>query len=143
MIKIYTDGSCLGNPGNGGYAAILFYKDNSKTIKGAERNTTNNRMELKAVIEGLKAIKNKKIDLEIYTDSKYVHDGVKQYLKVWKNNGWKLSNKKEVKNRDLWEELDLLIYDFKQIKFNWVKGHSDNTLNELVDKIARSEASKL
>ncbi|MEF2174827.1 MAG: ribonuclease HI [Candidatus Absconditabacteria bacterium] len=142
IIKIYTDGSCLGNPGYGGYGAILVYKEDSKIVCGSENNTTNNRMELKAVIEGLKTLKSNKIPIEIYIDSKYVSLGITEYLDNWKVNGRKLSTKQPVKNKDLWIELDELIGQFK-INWHWVKGHSDDLMNNLVDKIARKEAKKL
>ena len=140
MIKIYTDGSCIGNPGNGGWAAIII-KDGKKTqIKGFKKNTTNNQMELLAPIQVLKKIpKGSKV--QIFTDSKYVKSGITEWIHNWKKNGWKTANKQPVKNKELWEELDLLTNEF-EISWNWVKAHSVDKLNNEVDLIAR-EASKL
>ena len=139
MIKIYTDGSCLGNPGNGGWAAIII-KDGKKTqIKGFKKNTTNNQMELLAPIQALKKIpKGSKV--QIFTDSKYVKSGITEWIHNWKKNGWKTANKQEVKNRDLWTELDILTNKF-EISWNWVKAHSYNQLNNEVDLIARKAAN--
>jgi len=138
MIKIYTDGSCLENPGNGGWAAIIINGRQKKIIKGTVRNTTNNQMELTAPIEALKTISdNKKI--EIVTDSKYVKMGITEWIKNWKNNGWKTADKKKVKNIELWMKLDKLNNNF-DIKWSWVKGHSEDQLNNEVDKLAREAA---
>ena len=139
MIKIYTDGSCLGNPGNGGWAAIII-KDGKKThIKGSKKNTTNNQMELLAPIEALKKIP-KGSEVQIFTDSKYVKSGITEWIHNWKKNGWKTANKQKVKNKDLWVELDLLSNQF-DIKWNWVKAHSNHKLNNEVDLIAREAAN--
>jgi ribonuclease HI len=138
-IKIYTDGACLGNPGKGGWGAIIINEDKEEKISGKVENTTNNRMELLAVISALKYVKGN--TLEVFTDSKYVKDGIEQWIHNWKKNGWKTSNKKEVKNIDLWMELDEL-QSGKDIVWNWVKGHSDNKYNNLVDELARNAASK-
>lgn len=137
-IKIYTDGACLGNPGRGGWAAVLLYKEHCKEISGNEAHSTNNRMELKAVIEGLRALK-KLSEATIYTDSKYVMDGSTKWMFNWKKNGWKGSDKKPVKNIDLWQELDAELAKHK-IKWVWVKGHSGNKYNEVVDTLARNAA---
>ncbi|MEK9716908.1 MAG: ribonuclease HI [Pelagibacteraceae bacterium] len=137
-IKIYTDGACLGNPGKGGWGAIIINENKEEKISGKVENTTNNRMELLAVISALKYVKEN--SLEIFTDSKYVKDGIEQWIHTWKKNGWKTSNKKEVKNIDLWIELDQLRSD-KKIIWNWVKGHSDNKYNNLVDELARNAAN--
>jgi len=139
MIKIYTDGSCIGNPGNGGWAAIII-KDEKKTeIKGSKRNTTNNQMELLAPIKALKKIpKGSKV--QIFTDSKYVKSGITEWIHNWKKNGWKTADKQPVKNKELWEELDLLNNEF-EISWNWVKGHSTDKLNNEVDLIAREAAN--
>ena len=138
---IYTDGACLGNPGPGGWAAIII-KDNIKNIlKGSERSTTNNRMEILASIEAFKSIK-KSSKIKIFTDSKYLIDGINIWIKNWKLNDWKTKNKKEVKNIDLWIELDSQAC-FHQIHWEWVKGHSGNKFNEEVDVIARKEAELL
>tara|TARA_Y100000996_G_C22084834_1_gene463239 strand:- start:26 stop:451 length:426 start_codon:yes stop_codon:yes gene_type:complete len=139
MIKIYTDGSCLGNPGNGGWAAIIIEGEKKTHIKGSKKVTTNNQMELQAPIEALKKIpKGSKI--EIYTDSKYVKVGITEWIIKWKKNGWKNASKKEIKNKKLWEELDILTNNF-DVKWYWVKGHSNNKLNNEVDKIAREIAN--
>ena len=138
---IYTDGACLGNPGTGGWAAIIIEPNGEREIVGCEKSTTNNRMELKAVIEALKEIEvNSKISL--FSDSKYVIDGITKWIKNWKMNDWKSTNKKEIKNLDLWMDLDKLSSKF-QITWNWVKGHSTNEYNNKVDRLARNEAEKI
>ncbi len=139
MIKIYTDGSCLENPGNGGWAAIIIDDGKKTKIKGSKKNTTNNQMELLAPIEALKKIpKGSKI--EIFTDSKYVKSGITEWIHNWKKNGWKTADKQPVKNKELWEELDLLNNEF-EINWNWVKAHSTDQLNNEVDLIAREAAN--
>ena len=139
MIKIYTDGSCLENPGNGGWAAIII-KDRKKTkIKGSKKNTTNNQMELLAPIEALKKIP-KGSEVQIFTDSKYVKSGITEWIHNWKKNGWKTADKQPVKNKELWTELDLLNNEF-EISWNWVKAHSTDELNNEVDLIAREAAN--
>ena len=136
-LTIYTDGACSGNPGKGGWAAILIVGDNKKNLSGAEYKTTNNRMELTAVIQSLQSLDDyNDFEIEINTDSKYVKDGIEIWINKWKENGWKTANKKEVKNQDLWKNLDNIIQG-KKIKWNWVKGHSNNELNNEVDKLAR------
>ena len=138
MIKIYTDGSCIGNPGNGGWAAIIINDGKKTQIKGSKKNTTNNQMELLAPIKALKKIpKGSKV--EIFTDSKYVKSGITEWIHNWKKNGWKTADKQPVKNKELWEELDLLTSEFK-ISWNWVKAHSTDKLNNEVDLIAREAA---
>ena len=139
MIKIYTDGSCLENPGNGGWAAIIIDGGKKTQIKGSKKNTTNNQMELLAPIEALKKIpKGSKI--EIFTDSKYVKSGITEWIHNWKKNGWKTADKQKVKNRELWTELDFLANKF-EISWNWVKAHSNDKLNNEVDLIAREAAN--
>ena len=139
MIKIYTDGSCLENPGNGGWAAIIIDDGKKTQIKGSKKNTTNNQMELMAPIEALKKIpKGSKV--QIFTDSKYVKSGITEWINNWKKNGWKTANKQKVKNKDLWVELDLLSSQF-DIKWSWVKAHSTDKLNNEVDLIAREAAN--
>ena len=139
MIKIYTDGSCLENPGNGGWAAIIIDDGKKTQIKGSKKNTTNNQMELLAPIEALKKIpKGSKV--QIFTDSKYVKSGITEWINNWKKNGWKTANKQKVKNKDLWVELDLLSSQF-DIKWGWVKAHSIDKLNNEVDLIAREAAN--
>jgi|TARA_B110000003_G_C16320418_1_gene406536 ribonuclease HI len=138
MIRIYTDGSCLNNPGNGGWAAII--NDNNVILKisGSEKNTTNNKMELMAPISALKKInKNKKV--EIYTDSKYVKLGITEWIHKWTRNNWQTSKKEDVKNKKLWIELFELSKSF-EIKWIWVKAHAGNILNEEVDLLAKKAA---
>lgn len=138
MIKLYADGSSLGNPGPGGWCAILLYKEKKKVLSGAAAYTTNNRMELTAVIEGLKALKYPS-EVELFTDSKYVVQGLKDWIQNWVKNNWKTSSNKEVLNRDLWEELYRLS-NIHTIKPNWIKGHNGDILNEECDKMAKMEA---
>ena len=140
---IYTDGACLGNPGPGGWAAIIINnKLNKKEIRvGSEASSTNNRMELTAVIEALNVIPSGKSSI-IYTDSKYVINGIESWIKKWKTNNWMGSNKKQVKNKRLWIQLDIATSN-GEVRWEWVKGHSGDQYNEEVDKLARSEAMKL
>ena len=139
MIKIYTDGSCLENPGKGGWAAIIINNGKKTQIKGSEEKTTNNQMELLAPIKALKKIpKGSKV--EIFTDSKYVKSGITEWIHNWKKNGWKTAGKKNVKNKELWTELDNLSNLF-EIKWFWVKAHSNDKLNNEVDLLARKTAS--
>ena len=139
MIKIYTDGSCIGNPGKGGWAAIILNHGKRTEIKGSEKDTTNNQMELLAPIQALKKIpKGSKV--EIFTDSKYVKSGITEWIHNWKKNGWKTANKKEVSNKELWTELDLLNNEF-EVNWNWVKAHSTDKLNNEVDLLARNAAN--
>lgn len=137
-VLIYTDGACSGNPGAGGYCAILSYGGHQKTVSGYEKETTNNRMELLAIIEGLKALKVR-CNVELYSDSSYcVNAFEKGWIFGWIRNGWRTSDKKEVKNIELWKEL-LRLTSFHNVHFNKVKGHADNELNNLCDSIARRE----
>ena len=138
MIKIYTDGSCLTNPGDGGWAAIINIDGEIKKISGNEKNTTNNRMELMAPINALKYI-NSKDQIEIFTDSKYVKNGITEWINTWVLNNWKTSNKEDVKNKDLWIELYKLNQSLN-VKWNWVKAHAGDTLNEEVDMLAKEAA---
>ncbi|HCU58590.1 MAG TPA: ribonuclease HI [Alphaproteobacteria bacterium] len=141
-VEIYTDGACSGNPGIGGWGVILRYRQTEKELSGGELNTTNNRMELTAVIEALKALKTR-CNITLYTDSKYVMNGITEWLENWKKNGWKTSNKKgEVKNVDLWQALDELV-KVHEIRWVWVKGHAGHIENERVDTLARREVEKL
>ena len=135
IIEIYTDGACSGNPGPGGWGAVLRYNGHEKEIFGGEPETTNNRMEMMAVIEALAVIKNKK-PVHLYTDSKYVMDGVNQWLAGWKARGWKTAAKKPVKNQDLWERIDLALQGH-HVTFFWVKGHAGHPENERADELAR------
>ena len=138
MIKIYTDGSCLNNPGNGGWAANI--NDDGKILKisGSEKNTTNNKMELMAPIKALKKIDKKK-KIEIYTDSKYVKLGITEWIHKWIRNKWQTSKKEDVKNKELWNELYNLNKSF-EINWIWVKAHAGNPLNEEVDLLAKKAA---
>lgn len=141
VVEIYTDGSCLGNPGFGGWAAILLYKEHRKEISGNELNTTNNRMEMRAAIEALKTLKKPNEEILIYTDSKYVMDGITKWIFGWKKNGWKSADKKPVKNLELWQELDFQTSRHR-IEWKWVRGHSGNHFNEAVDEMAKKAAKK-
>ena len=138
MIKIYTDGSCLNNPGDGGWAAIIIDNEEILKISGGEKNTTNNKMELMAPIGALKKIdKNRKV--EIYTDSKYVKLGITEWIHKWRKNNWQTSKKENVKNKELWIELYELTKSF-EINWIWVKAHAGNVLNEEVDLLAKKAA---
>ena len=139
MIKIYTDVSCLENPGNGGWAAIINDNGNIKKISGNEKNTTNNRMELMAPINALKDM-DPKNQIEIYTDSKYVKLGITEWINTWIKNSWKTSKKEDVKNKDLWLKLYNLDKSLN-VKWNWVKAHAGNALNEEVDLLAKKAAN--
>tara|TARA_B100000575_G_C23139792_1_gene663003 strand:+ start:1609 stop:2040 length:432 start_codon:yes stop_codon:yes gene_type:complete len=136
MITIYTDGACSGNPGVGGWGVVIIKPDNEIiSLNGGEGNTTNNRMELTAAIQSVVYFKEK-TNLEIFTDSKYLKDGIESWIYKWKSNGWKTANKKPVKNKDLWIILDKEMAKHK-IKWNWVKGHANNKFNEKADLLAR------
>ena len=141
-ITIYTDGACVGNPGPGGWAAIVLLENEKKEIFGGERLTTNNRMELIAAIKGLEycAKQEEKLPslkhVKIFTDSTYVKEGITVWINNWEKNNWKTSDKKNVKNVDLWKKLKELI-QFNQVEWNWVKGHSENPMNDLADKLAK------
>ena len=135
-VDIYTDGACSGNPGPGGWAFIIKYRNgNIKEFSGSEKYTTNNKMELTAAIKAIKYFK-KKIIINIYTDSKYLKDGITIWIKKWKLNGWKTSNKKNVKNSDLWKLLEEKIQNH-EIHWMWVKGHDENIFNEKADMLAK------
>ncbi len=135
-VVIYTDGACRGNPGPGGWGVVLRYQGNLKTLNGFDPETTNNRMELTAVIEGLRAL-TRSCDIELHTDSKYVMQGVNEWLSNWKRNGWKTAAKKPVKNIDLWQQLDDEVTRH-EIDWNWVKGHSGIEDNEFADQLANA-----
>ena len=140
MITIYTDGACSGNPGIGGWGAVILENEKDAIfLNGGNDNTTNNKMELKAAIESLKFFREKK-EIKLVTDSKYLKDGIQSWIHNWKKNGWKTANKQQVKNKELWTELDFLSNKF-EIKWNWVKGHSTDKLNNEVDLIAREAAN--
>ena len=140
-VEIFTDGACKGNPGPGGWGAILRYGTTEKEIYGASKNTTNNIMELTAVIESLKNLK-KPCELIITTDSKYVKNGITEWIHNWKKNGWRTAAKKEVKNKELWIELDSLI-QIHSVSWDWVKGHSGHPENERADLLANIAIEKL
>ena len=133
-VVIYTDGACRGNPGNGGWGAILNYQDQKKEIKGFASNTTNNIMELTAVIKSIELLKEP-CQITVFTDSKYVQNGISTWIHGWKKNGWKTSNKKSVKNKNLWLALDDQAAKHN-ISWEWVKGHSGHPLNERADELA-------
>ena len=135
MIKIYTDGACKGNPGVGGWGAIIMQNEKNVELFGGENETTNNRMELMAVIMALKEISSN-LELTIYTDSTYVQKGISEWIKTWKVNNWRSSSKKPVKNKDLWIELDEAVGS-RKINWEWVKGHAGNADNERADLLAR------
>lgn len=140
-IIIYCDGACLGNPGPGGYAALLMLADNPATervVSGFENQTTNNRMELKAAIEGLNALK-KKCHVTVFSDSQYVVKGMNEWIKNWQKRGFKNARNHEIANADLWQEL-LKASEPHQVFWRWVRGHSGNELNDRVDEIAREQA---
>lgn len=134
LVEIFTDGACRGNPGPGGWAALLRYGDQEKLIKGAEQQTTNNRMELTAAIEGLAALRRSS-HVRLTTDSQYLRQGINDWLPRWKRNGWRTAARRPVKNRDLWERLDELSQRH-QIDWCWVKGHSGHPENDRVDEAA-------
>jgi ribonuclease HI len=134
-VDLFTDGACSGNPGPGGWGAILRYNGKEKEFSGGENPTTNNRMELTAVIEGLSALKER-CQVTVHTDSKYVMDGATKYLENWKKKNWKTADKKDVKNIDLWQKLDAAL-DGHHVSWEWVKGHAGHPENERADALAR------
>jgi ribonuclease HI len=134
-VAIWTDGACSGNPGPGGWGVVLKFADTVKELAGGEQLTTNNRMELLAAIRALEAL-TRPVAVDIYTDSQYVRGGVTEWMKGWKRNGWKTSDKKSVKNQDLWEQLDKLIAKH-DVAWHWVKGHANDVDNERADELAR------
>ena len=138
-VQIYTDGSCLGNPGPGGYGAVLIFNKHRKEISQGYKNTTNNRMELLAAIEGL-ALLTERCNVDLTTDSQYVKNGINQWIHNWRKNGWRTADKKPVKNADLWKRLDELVKNH-QVEWHWVKGHSGHPENERCDELARNAAS--
>ena len=134
-VAIYTDGACSGNPGPGGWGAVLLYGEHRREISGASADTTNNRMELTAAIRALEALKRPS-DVALYTDSTYVKDGITRWLPGWKAKGWRTASKSPVKNRDLWEALDTLVKRH-DVSWHWVRGHAGNLENERADALAR------
>ena len=133
-VIIYTDGACRGNPGIGGWGALMSYKEEVKELYGGEVDTTNNKMELRAVIDGLNTLKEP-CSVKVFTDSKYVMEGINSWIHNWKKNNWKTANKKDVKNKDLWIQLDKLVSKHN-ISWEWVKGHSGNPGNDKADELA-------
>mgnify|MGYP001355833979 FL=1 len=140
-VNIYTDGACRGNPGPGGWGVLIQYQNNEKEYFGGNKNTTNNQMELQAAIEGLKLLKEECI-VNLTTDSKYVMQGITSWIKKWKINKWKNSNKKDVKNKELWIELDKLCMKH-DVRWNWVKGHTGHEQNEIADILANKGIDNL
>ena len=140
-VIIYTDGACRGNPGPGGWGVLIKYKEHSKEMYGGDASTTNNKMELTAAIEALKEIKEP-CEIILYTDSKYVLKGIEEWIHNWKKRGWRGSNRKPVKNIELWKKLDEL-RDKHTIKWNWVKGHSGDPGNETADMLANRGIDEL
>jgi ribonuclease HI len=134
-VEIYTDGACSGNPGPGGWGVIIRWGEHEKELYGGEPETTNNRMELMAAIQGLESL-TRNVEATLYTDSKYVKDGITQWIANWKRNGWKTSAKKPVKNMDLWQRLDAAL-TYHTVKWQWVKGHAGHVENERADELAR------
>ncbi len=134
-VRIHTDGACSGNPGPGGWGALLEYNGTEKEIWGGETPTTNNRMELMGAIRALEAL-NKRSDVDLYTDSIYVRDGITKWIHNWKRNGWRTADRKPVKNAGLWQELDALIQRH-DVAWHWVKGHSGHAENDRADELAR------
>ncbi len=140
-VEIFTDGACRGNPGPGGWAALLRVGDSEKLINGAVANTTNNRMELMAAIEGLQALRRHS-KVVLTTDSQYVRQGITQWIHGWKRNGWKTAAKKPVKNQDLWQQLDMAL-GAHEVEWRWVKGHSGHVENERVDQAANDAIDEM
>ena len=140
-VEVFTDGACLGNPGPGGWGALLRFGAIEKELSGGERDTTNNRMELMAAIAGIEALR-RACDVIVTTDSEYVRRGVEEWMPKWKRNGWLTSDKKPVKNRDLWERLDAALVSHS-VRWKWVKGHAGHVENERVDVLARDAALRM
>ncbi len=141
-VEIYTDGGCIGNPGPGGWAAILVYGEHSKEISGRFQQTTNNRMEIRAAIESLNAL-TRPCAVDLYTDSSYLRDGITKWVHTWQRNGWRTSNKKPVKNRDLWQQLLAAVERHESaggVNWHWLKGHAGHEYNERADELANSAA---
>ena len=140
-VEIFTDGACRGNPGPGGWGALLRFKGKEKELYGGEKNTTNNRMELMAAIEGLRQLKETCL-VDLTTDSEYVRKGITEWITNWKKRGWKTAAKKPVKNADLWQELDAEC-EKHQVEWHWVKGHSGHRENEIADQLANRGIDEL
>jgi ribonuclease HI len=146
VVRIYTDGACSGNPGPGGWGALLQFANHEKTVYGYELHTTNNRMEIRAIVEALKVLKRHDKPIEIYTDSKYVYLGINEWIPKWINKGWCNSQGEPIKNKDLWEKLYKSALNYEDLRWNWIKGHSGNQGNERADRLAnqgKEQAIKL
>ena len=140
-VEIFTDGACRGNPGPGGWGVLMRYNGTEKTIAGAEAETTNNRMEMTAVIKALSAL-NRSCAIEITTDSQYVKNGITQWIKQWKQRGWRTASREPVKNQDLWQAMDKLVSEH-DVTWHWVKGHSGHEENERADQLANEAIDKM
>lgn len=140
-VTIYTDGACSGNPGPGGWGAVMFYGDHRKELYGGEANTTNNRMELMAAISALESLK-RPCTIDLHTDSQYVKNGITSWIHNWKKNGWRTSDKKPVKNEELWKRLDAALAQH-EVRWHWVKGHAGHEHNERADVLARQGIADL
>ncbi|RME65075.1 MAG: ribonuclease HI [Caldilineae bacterium] len=144
-VIIYTDGGCLGNPGPGGWAAILRYGEHERELSGRFRDTTNNRMELRAAVEALNALK-RPCPVELYTDSQYLRDGITRWIHGWQRNGWRTANRKPVKNQDLWQALLAAVARHEPaggVRWHWTRGHVGTDLNERADQLANAEAGRV
>jgi len=139
VVRVFTDGACKGNPGPGGWGAILRYGEHERELFGGERDTTNNRMELTAVIKALESLK-RACRIELYTDSQYVRNGITVWMRDWKRRGWKTADRKPVKNQDLWQRLDELAAGH-EVHWHWVKGHAGHPENERADELANRGAA--
>ncbi len=140
-VVVYTDGACSGNPGPGGFGAILVFGDREKEIKGGEANTTNNRMELMAAIAALEALK-RPCRVDLHTDSQYLRNGIMSWINGWKRNGWRTSDRKPVKNSDLWKRLDAALAPH-QVRWHWLRGHAGHVMNERADALARQAIAEI
>ena len=141
QVTIHTDGACSGNPGPGGFGAILQWGDHTKELKGGEAHTTNNRMELMAAITALESLK-RTCTVDLHTDSQYLRNGIMTWIKGWKRNGWKTADRKPVKNVDLWQRLDAALANHT-VRWHWVRGHSGHDLNERADELAREAIAEV
>ena len=141
IVEIFTDGACSGNPGPGGWGAVLRYKGHEKELSGGESQTTNNRMELTAAIVALESL-TRGVEARLYTDSQYLRDGITGWIHKWKANGWKTAGKKPVKNVDLWKRLEIAL-ERHEVEWHWIRGHSGHAENERADALARAAIEKV